>query len=470
MTAKPHRSLRWLLALLVAAVGVCTPALGRSLSGDPTVGAAGLGDPYYPDDGNGGFLVTHYDLALSYDPPIRHLAGTARLSAVALQLLRQFDLDFSGPPVAMVAVNGVPATFDRTDDHKLVIATASLLLPGQPFTVTVDYAGPVADTPSEGWTIAADGGAFVAGEPHAAASWYPLNDTLTDKATFAVQVSVPMQWEVVSNGVRTRDDTEDGWRTVQWQLHSPTLGYLTTVAIDHFDVVTDQRANGAPIFTAIAADAPHRPELVQQLPDVLDFLESLYGSYPFESAGGIFVDTAVPLSLETQTRPVYASWATMNTVVHENTHQWWGDAMTLRQWSDICLNECFASYTADYLWPERTEHLDVDAKYRADVAAVRTDPAWWAVPLQNPGAGQEFTSVYDRGPMFLHALRRLVGDSVFFPALSQFVQAHHFSTASMPEFRQFMQARTGIDLREFFVAWLDDRVVPPREYLFPGSL
>jgi aminopeptidase N len=461
--------MRCLAAGVLLAAGLALPANAQPLA-DPFVGAPGLGDPYYPDDGNGGYQVGHYAVAIDYDPPSRQLTGRARLDAVATQALRVFDLDFDGPAVQRVSVNNLPAVFDRNGTHKLSVTPALPVLPGLPFTVTVDYAGAEGDEPDSGWTISPSGGAFVAGEPHSAATWYPLNDTLLDKATFELQVTVPQEWQVVSNGLRVRDTVDGPNRTVAWTSQYPSLGYLTTVAIDHFDFLEQRRANGTPLISAFAPAAAAAEDLESRLPEVLDFLESLYGPYPFESAGGIHVDTDLHFSLETQTRPIYAPWADLNTVVHENTHQWWGDSMSVRQWSDICLNECFASYTADYLWPERKEGKDIDAAYRQTLAKYHDDPKFWEIPLQNPGAGREFTSVYYRGPLFLHALRHLIGDPVFFPAVAQFVQSHAYGNASMPEFRQFMQSKTTADLSGFFTAWLDRTDPPPDEYLYPGTL
>lgn len=437
---------------------------------DPLVGAPGLGDPYYPLDGNGGYDVGHYEVTIDYDPPSHQLTGSTRIDATATQPLRMFNLDFDGPDVRAVSVNNLPAAFDRNGEHELTVTPLLPLLPGLPFTVTVDYAGPAANTEDGGWTYAPSGGAFVAGEPHGATTWYPLNDTPLDKATFTLHTSVPAEWEVVSNGVRTQNSVVGAKRTVTWETHHPVLGYLTTVAIDHYSYLEQRRANGTPLISAFAPNAEHNREAEQRLPEILDFHEALYGPYPFDTAGGIYVDAELEFSLETQTRPVYAPWTTLRTVVHEIAHQWWGDSVSVRRWSDICLNECFASYTADYLWPERMEGKDVDADYRETIRKYRDRAEFWDIPLENPGAGNEFTAVYYRGPLFLHALRKQLGDDVFFTAIREFNAAHAYGNASMPEFRTFIQTKTGTNLTGFFDAWLNRTALPPAEYLFPGTL
>ncbi|WP_328408889.1 M1 family metallopeptidase [Nocardia sp. NBC_00403] len=456
--------------LCAAVAGVLVTVASAPANADPLTGAPGLGDPYYPMDGNGGYDARHYDVTLDYDPPSRQLTATTRIDAIATQPLRVFNLDFDGPDVRMVSVNNLPAAFDRNGEHELTVTPLLPLLPGLPFTVTVDYAGPAADVEAEGWTVAPSGGAFVAGEPHSAATWYPLNDTPLDKATFALHATVPAEWEVISNGVRTQNAVTGANRTVTWESHQPVLGYLTTVAIDRFTYLEQRRANGTPLLSAFAPDAQDSRATEERLPEILDFIESVYGPYPFEAAGGIYVDTELGFSLETQTRPIYAPWTDLQTVVHEIAHQWWGDSVSVRQWSDICLNECFASYTADYLWPERMEGADVDADYRDTIQKYRDVQEFWDIPLANPGVGNEFTSVYYRGPLFLHALRKQLGDDIFFAAVREFNVAHAYGNASMSDFRTFVQSKSRTDLTGFFGSWLDQAAMPADEYLFPGSL
>ncbi|MFE6924938.1 M1 family metallopeptidase [Nocardia sp. NPDC057663] len=434
------------------------------------IGAPGLGDPYYPMDGNGGYDVTHYDLTIDYEPSTYFLRGTARIDARATQPLAQFNLDYRGPEVLMVTVNGQPAGFTRDGDHELVVTPLLPLLPGLPMRIVVDYAGQTADTEGEGWTYAPSGGAFAVGQPHSASTWYPLNDTPLDKATFTLHATVPADWEVMSTGDRTVHEVRDGRLVTTWETRQPVIGYLTTVAVDHFTFLEQRRANGTPVLSAFAPESESNRDDEQRLPEILDFLENLYGPYPFDVAGGIYVDTVIPFSLETQTRPTYAPWADLDTVVHELAHQWWGDTVSVKQWSDICLNECFASYTAEYLWIERVEQADVDTKYRETIAKFRDEPEFWEIALANPGAGDEFTSVYYRGPLFLHALRKLLGEDVFFTAIRDFVSTRRDGHASMPEFRQFLQSRTSMPLGEFLGEWLDSTSPPREAFLYPGTL
>ncbi|QIS02639.1 M1 family peptidase [Nocardia brasiliensis] len=445
-------------------------APGESVSAAGTPGSDGLGDPYYPKDGNGGYDALDYDVAIDYNPSSHRLTGKTTITAKATQDLSRFNLDFAGPAVGSVTVNGQTARFTREGEHELVVTPSAALPTGQPFKVVVDYAGTAPDTKGNGWTYSPSGGAFAAGEPHSATTWFPLNDTPLDKSTITVRATVPTGWDVASNGVRTSDTPAgSGKHTVTWQAKDPIVGYLTTVAIDKFTRLNQNLSGKTPLESFFAPSARNKQELEKKLPAVLGLAEQLYGPYPFESGGGIYVDTNLQFSLETQTRPIYAPWTDLNTVIHENAHQWWGDSVSIKDWRDVCLNECFASYTADILWPERIDHRNADQIYRSALARADQQNVW-ATPLYDPGKGREFTTVYSRGPLFLHALRRAIGDDVFFTAVRDFAQSHRHGNASIPELRQFVQSRTKEDLTGFFDAWLNGRRRPASKYLYPGSL
>lgn len=127
------------LALLPAYGALGTPAY--------TPGSDGVGDPYYPLDGNGGYDVGHYDLAIDYDPGSRVLSGVATISAVATQGLSRFNLDLDGLTVRSVTVDGRTARWTRALGELTVRPTAGLA-EGAAFTTVVRYDGVPSDRKS----------------------------------------------------------------------------------------------------------------------------------------------------------------------------------------------------------------------------------------------------------------------------------------------------------------------------------
>lgn len=444
-------------------------ASGTALAAE--AGSPGIGDPYYPTDGNGGYDVADYDVNISYDPPSQHLDGTTTIAARATQDLDRFNLDLRKLNVRSVKVDGEPAEFSRSDGHELVVTPKQPLSQDDQFDVEVVYDGtpePINDSVGTGgWQNSQSGGAFAAGQPHSASAWYPVNDHPRDKAKFHVAARVPEGWKVVSNGTERNTSTEGGWTTSEWASENPMASYLTTIGIDKWDIRRSQLADGTPVVDAYAPGAERAESNERRLPEILDFLSSKFGEYPHASAGGIFLADPIGFSLETQTRPVYTVKADLDTIVHEQAHQWYGDSVSIDKWRDICANECFASY-AQWMWQEEKEGQNLDQKYRD---AVRTaDPDFWSGKLVDMGAGNEFTSVYDKGQLAVHALRRQIGEPAFDRVLKEWPRQHRDGNATWEQFEDLTERISGQNLDGLFQEWFHSDRIPSEQYLWPGPL
>ena len=207
--------------VLLAVLVVPAPAASAA---EFSPGSAGLGDPYFPLAGNGGYDVAHYSLVFSYDPTTRQFDGTTTITATATQNLSRFDLDLRGFDVDRLTVNGTAASFTR-DGQELVITPAAGLPAGSSFTVVVGYAGIPSivtdpDGSIEGW-VPTDDGAFVVGEPQGSPAWYPANDNPRDKATYDFTATVPAGITVMANGVLASNTTAGGRTTWVWRATSP---------------------------------------------------------------------------------------------------------------------------------------------------------------------------------------------------------------------------------------------------------
>jgi aminopeptidase N len=320
-----------------------------------------------------------------------------------------------------------------------------------------------------GWHTTPSGGAFALGQPHSASFWYPVNDTPRDKATFRLSARVPEDWVAVSIGQEGERSTADGWTTYTWVEPNPVASYLTTVAIDKFTVDRSQLPGGIEVVSAYAPGAEQMRAVEERLPEVVEFLSEAFGDYPQSAAGGIYLDHPLGFALETQGRPTYPRWADERILVHEYAHQWFGNSVTIESWTDLCLNECLASY-AEWMWAEHRGDRDLDAHYTRMVAGHRDNEAFWGNKLHKMGAGNEFDGVYDKGALAMHALRAKIGDDVFADALRDWAQRQRHGNASWPQFERFVQRRAEQDLGEFFDAWFRGEEAPDREHLCPGRL
>ncbi|MFL6100456.1 MAG: M1 family metallopeptidase [Actinomycetales bacterium] len=464
-------------AVVVAVVaGLVTVAVLRGSGGAAKgasmfrPGADGVGDPYFPLEGNGGYDVGHYDLTLAYDPARHALSGTATLTATATQNLSRFDLDLSGLTVRSVRVNQSAAQWNR-DGQELRVTPARGLPKGHAFTVAVTYDGspktikrsPMLFGADYGWQYTKDG-AFVGDEPNAANTWFPGNDHPSDKATYTFRVSVPAGTAAIANGDLQSKTVKDGRTTYIWDETTPMATYLATIGIGHWTFVHGRTPGGIPSITAYdpaLAAAVQRSGIVKLTGDVTDYWSRVFGPYPFSSTGAI-VDNlpAVGFSLETQTRPLYGFAADPATVSHELAHQWFGDSVTVNDWSNIWLNEGFATFASD-LWTEHTGGPTTISAAEATWRKLSANDRFWQQSIADPGRlGMFSAAVYFRGGLTLSALRKRVGDDAFFEILRTWAASHRNENATTAQFVALAQKVSGQDLDRFFRTWLWDESKP----------
>jgi len=166
------------LAATTVLVGL-SPGTATADGGGGRPGAPGIGDPYYPLDGNGGYDVAHYDLDVTYDPDTDVLTGVATIRAVTTQRLSAFNLDFEGMHVRSITVDGNEADWSR-DAGELTVTPQDSLAQRAEFTTVVRYDGvprTIEDDLGTSGFMHTDDGAVVAGQPDVAATWFPSTIT-----------------------------------------------------------------------------------------------------------------------------------------------------------------------------------------------------------------------------------------------------------------------------------------------------
>jgi aminopeptidase N len=427
-------------------------------------GRAGGGDPYFPRQGNGGYNVSSYAIAIAYDPATKRLTGHVRIRARATKKLSRFDLDLRrNLKASSVSVNGKRAkrSQPKSQVQELVITPRHAVTKGHRFTVDVRYAGkvkPVIDPDGslDGF-IPTDDGAFVASEPQGSPTWFPVNDKPSDKATYTVAVTVPKGLTAVSNGALTSSRTHGNRTTFSWRLRQPVSSYLVTATIGKFDVTTGRTPGGVPYYIAVdPREKAKAAPVLAQLPAIVDYFSRVYGRYPFGQAGAIVDDaTNVGYALETATRPLFDRAPDVATLSHELAHQWFGDDVTLHHWRDIWLNEGFAEFSS-WLYDEHSGGQTAAQHLAALLAKPASDTDEWSPPPGTPGAADLIfsDSVYDRGAGTLEALRQKVGDGTFFKIMRGWAAAHRYSTATVAQFSAYAARVSHRNLTTFFHKWL----------------
>ena len=471
-----------LVAALLLPLGIA--AVWRRVAPDlrpPTVaqgrtavdGSRGVGDPYYPDAGNGGYDVTRYQVGVSWDPRTEVLSGTTTISARSLQGLHSFFLDLR-LNITEVAVDGQDAGLAKDGDANWRITPASPIQAGEDFTVVVAYDGrPGAVKDTDGghpWSRAGQEW-LVSGEPESAAWWFPSNDHPSDPALMDISIRVPRGFQAVSVGRLVTADSGDeaAWDTWHWVSRQPMATYLTFAAIGRF-TLQQGVVDGLPYVYAVTdqlsgADRSAAFAVLQTSAAKVRELAGLFGPYPFTELGGIVVAAPdLPFDgLEAQTRPVYKARSILDPgyagelVTHELAHMWFGDNVTVRQWDDIFDSEAYASWAA-WAWAERTGGPTAQSELTRIFGRARDVPDFWRVSMIDPGRRNLFTTVYVRGPMALQALHNVMGDEAFTRLNTQWAQDP--GTRSLEDWMARAQSLTPVDLQPFFQAWIFARTAP----------
>ncbi len=463
--------------MLVVVMLVVFPAAAQ----DAQPGAPGLGDPYFPTLGNGGYDVQHYTLELAVNFEDEEIAGTATIDALATQHLSVFNLDFIGFIIDELLVNGEEAQFLR-QGRELWITPAEPLPEGEPFSVEVTYSGTPGDnlqnvsTFSRGWNWY-DTGVFVASEPAGAAAWYPVNDHPRDKATYTFIITVPEPFVVAANGLLQDVIEENGHVTYVWETEHLMASYLATVNIATFVEVTEEGPDDLPIRNYFPEDlAEDAAPVFEDTAAMIALFTELFGPYPFEAYGVVVADTPLFFALETQTLSLFGAQVipgavlgvpvspvnTEITVAHELAHQWFGNSISPANWQDIWLNEGFATY-ASALW---VEHQYGEQAFQSMLGGFYNAIARYEFTPGRPPENDLFNAgVYQQGALTLHALRLEVGDEVFFDILRTYADQFQYSNASTDDFIALAEEVSGQALDDLFEAWLFSGTVPPMPQL-----
>ncbi len=432
----------------------------------PEIDLDSAGDPYAPELGNGGYDVQRYTLALTLNPEnttLYQVKASTLIEALATHPLDEIWLDFIGFEITELLLNGESVQYQRQGD-KLVVVPPLPIQAGEAFKLSITYNGHPEIRQSRydpyddhlGFFYSGGENLYVLAEPDGARFWFPCNDHPVDKATFRFEITVPEGYTAVANGILLEHETlEKGSERFIWEHNYPMATYLAMVTVGRYVRMDSVSPSGIPlqyyVFPNYYLNFDVQMEIVGE---ALDWMSELFGPYPFETFGYVSI-VSYGVSMETQSMVLLdTGMIDQDTIIHEMTHMWFGDWVSLASWGEMWRNEGFATYFQWY-YPSRDDPKGFESFMRLRTQDVLGHPNLESLGNLSPLNlfGYE---VYNKGGVAVHALRKEMGDEAFFAGLRRYFELYGGGVASDAEFKAVMEEAAGVSLDGFFVAWIGE--------------
>lgn len=431
--------------------------------------------------------VEHYRFALQLADSTDRIRGVATvrlrvlppgIAAVSLDLAAATpDKSGRGMVVRVVKVDGADAQFAHAND-RLTITLDKKRNAGAEVALEVTYDG----IPAAGLQIKptphGDRAFFSDNWPDKARQWLPVIDHIGDKATMEMEVTAPAHYQVISNGARVEEtDLPNGARRTTWRESVPIAPWLYVLGVAEFAVQHLEAYRGIPIETWVLA--PDRDagfhDFAVPTRDALAFYNEWIGPYSYEKlanvqsnsvSGGMEAASAIFYSAGSVTGKRDRRWR--NVVIHEIAHQWFGNAVTERDWDDVWLSEGFATYFT-LLFIEhaygRDEFVAGLRDSRKTVVEFDAKSPDYRVVHDQLADMSKVTSAmtYQKGSWILHMLRESMGDDRFWAGIRDYYRTYRDGSATTTDFRAAMERAAGRDLQPFFAQWLNRGGIPHLE-------
>jgi aminopeptidase N len=440
------------------------------------------------------FDVQTYDLSLSFDIPNKSIDGELVMTASSMSdTLNLIYLNFyqnmtvSGvqfstskgtePGSSIFSFDIAEAVSYKREGDYVIITLNRNLNHAEEFAVKINYSGKPKSTGFDSFTFKQIHGNAVIynlSEPNYGPVWWPSKDLPDDKALSTLRLRVPTGLNAVSNGILD-DSTQngDGTTTFIWKNSYPISTYLVSLVVSRFSYWEDSYTSldgykqMPVVYYAFPKDSASASTDWKKTPEMIRFFANTYGEYPFiNEKYGMAEFGWVQGAMENQTITsmgyllINGQETFENVVVHELAHQWFGDAVTLKDWKNIWLNEGFATYS-EALWEEYTKGKDAYFKYMKNY-----DYGYFKGTVYNPEgyifSPSVYATVYQKAAWVLHMLRGMLGDEIFFKGVRQYYERFKYKNAETADLQAVFEEVSGQNLQWFFDQWVYEGTGRPK--------
>lgn len=302
--------------------------------------------------------------------------------------------------------------------------------------------------------------------------WYPCHDYPDDFSTSSLTATVPEDWVVVSNGMLKKVDTDKSnhTKTFYWAENKPHVVYLNSIVAGKYKILK-AKWDDVPIYYYVEPEYVKEAEKnFSHTPDILKYFSDVTGyhyAWPKLSLstvtnfteGGMENVSAITLTDRTfHDKNADPQVSTTDLVSHETAHQWFGDLLTCRSWSQAWLNEGFATYF-EALYGRHAfgnDHFiyEMSKDQSRVISADNRDRQSTVYKRFNSPENVFSIYIYQRGADILNMLRGVLGDQLFFKTIKHYVHEFQFQNVSTHNLADAVREATGENLNWFFNEWL----------------
>ncbi len=308
------------------------------------------------------------------------------------------------------------------------------------------------------------------GETQSNSCWFPTIDSPNERMTQEIYLTVDKKYVTLSNGLLIYSkENADGTRTDYWKQNLPAAPYLSMMAVGDFAIVKDSWRDIDVNYYVDPEYEKYAKLIFGHTPEMLEFFSTKLGvDYPWEKFSQIVVHDYVSGAMENTSAVLhgdmllltdrkYLDESNEDVIAHELFHHWFGDLVTCESWSNIPLNESFATY-GEYLWEEyKYGKEEADHHIQGDLFSYLREAKEKKFPLirytYDDREDLFDNHTYEKGGRILHMLRNYVGDEAFFKALNLYLTQNKFKSAEAANLRLAFEEVTGEDLNWFFNQW-----------------
>ncbi|PKP51051.1 MAG: hypothetical protein CVT95_01775 [Bacteroidetes bacterium HGW-Bacteroidetes-12] len=310
------------------------------------------------------------------------------------------------------------------------------------------------------------------GETESNSVWFPTIDAPNQKMTNEIAITVAEKYVTLSNGILINSELNgNGTRTDFWEMNQPHAPYLVMMAIGEYKVVKDKWRNIEVNYYVEEAFEPYAKDIFGLTPEMIEFYSNILGvDYPWQKYHQVVVRDYVSGAMENTSAVIFGDFVYQtkrelidgssgeDVIAHELFHHWFGDLVTCESWSNLPLNESFATY-GEFLWNEYKYGNDKAAQgLQADLSgylsqAKQTGPKDM-IRFDYKDKEDMFDGhSYQKGGRILHMLRKYMGDEAFFASLKLYLEENKYTDVEMHQLRLACEKITGEDLNWFFNQW-----------------